>query len=219
MWNPFALPGRRQAADRVPPHQRLTDGFPILHEGTPPTLDLATWDLRVWGEVEAERRFSFHELAALPQRRLVNDFHCVTGWTKLDNVWEGLLFRDLAPLLGIKPEARFVAVYGHLGEDPYGFMANVPLAALLDADVMLATAHNGAPLNVAHGWPLRLVVPKRYAWKSVKWVRGLELLAEDRPGYWESRGYHANAEPFAEERFATSQKPVERMKMRGKDHT
>lgn len=206
-------------ARRLPPGQRVAEGFPILHDGEVPNLDLATWDLRVWGEVGQERRFDWDALMALPQTRLVTDFHCVTRWTKFDNEWEGVRFSDLVAAIDLLPEARFVMAYGHLNDDPLGYSANVPLDVLMEPDVLLAHSHNGKPLTPDHGWPLRLMVPSRYAWKSTKWLRGLAFLAHDRLGYWEERGYHNRAEPFAEERFATQERPEHRMHVRGKDFT
>lgn len=209
-----------ELAERLPPNQVPAAGFPILHVGETPALDTAHWDLRVWGLVTGpERRFSWDEILALPQTVLTTDFHCVTRWTKFDNHWQGVRFRDFVAHVGVAPEARHVVVYGHLESDPYGYDANIPLAVLMEPDVLLATHHNGAPLTPDHGWPLRLVVPARYAWKSVKWVRGIEFRAEDRHGYWEERGYHNRAEPFAEERFAAQERPLERMTVHGKDDT
>lgn len=208
-----------ELAHRLPPNQQLTDGFPILHEGLTPEIDLATWDLRVWGLVEGERRFGWDEIMALPQITLTNDFHCVTGWSKFDNQWQGVRFRDFVVEAKPKPEARYVMIYGHLGTDPYGYDTNLPLATLMDDDVLLAHSHNGRPLTPEHGFPLRLVVPKRFAWKSAKWLRGFEFMADDLRGYWENRGYHNRAEPFAEERYASQERPEERMHVRGKDHT
>jgi DMSO/TMAO reductase YedYZ molybdopterin-dependent catalytic subunit len=221
MWNPFGSSAKLspELAARVPPNQRLTDGFPILHEGAVPELSPANWDLRIWGLVAREQRLSWADFMALPQTKLVSDFHCVTGWSKLDNVWEGVRFSELAARVGVKPEARFVVAYGQRDDDPLGYDTNLPLSALMDDDVLLARAHNGRPLTPEHGYPVRLVVPKRYAWKSAKWLRGLEFLAEDRRGYWEVRGYHNQAEPFAEERYASQERPEERMHVRGKDHS
>ena len=204
-------------AAHVPPQQHVEDDFPIVHEGDVPSIDLETWDLRVWGAVEAERRFSWKDLQALPQTRLQTALHCVTGWSKLDNQWEGVRFVDLLEAIGLRPEAAYVMAYGHLGDEAMGYGANLPLEVLRDEDVILAHRHNGRPLTPDHGWPLRLVVPKRYAWKSIKWLRGLEFLSQDRRGYWESRGYHANGDPFAEERYATREQPFILMHRHGSD--
>jgi DMSO/TMAO reductase YedYZ molybdopterin-dependent catalytic subunit len=205
--------------ERLPPGQTLSDGFPILHEGRPPSVDLATWDLRIFGEVEEELRLTWSGFQALPKIQLSSDFHCVTGWSKFDNVWEGVRMKEILKHVRLKPTARYCMIYGHLDDDPFGYSTNTSLDWLDDDSVLLATRHNCQDLTPDHGWPVRLVVPKLYAWKSVKWVRGFEFLAEDRRGYWETRGYHNQAEPFAEERYAHQERPKERMHVRGKDYT
>jgi len=183
--------------ERVPPGQRVTEKFPVLHYGSIPKSDPDTWDLRVFGLVEHPLTLSYTELLALPATRIVADIHCVTGWSKLDTVWEGVLFKDLMNLVKCKPEAKFVLVHCE-----QGFTTSAPLEVLMDEDVLLAYRYDDAPLTPEHGYPLRLVVPKRYLWKSAKWVRGLEFMAQDRLGFWESRGYHNNADPWKEERYA-----------------
>jgi DMSO/TMAO reductase YedYZ molybdopterin-dependent catalytic subunit len=190
---------RKESADqeRVPPGQRVTEKFPILHHGGIPRFDRQTWDLRVFGLVREPLALTYSEFVDLPTTRIVADIHCVTGWSKLDTVWEGVLLRELWGRVKAKPEARFVMVHCE-----QGFTTNVPLEVLLDDDVLLAYRYDDAPLSAEHGYPLRLVVPKRYFWKSAKWVRGLELMAEDRLGFWEVRGYHNNADPWKEERYA-----------------
>lgn len=214
--DPLAGGGGGPVTERVPPHQAVASGFPILHEGTVPTLDLKTWDLRVWG-LAGQRRFGWDDFMALPQSKVISDFHGVTGWTKLDNVWDGVLFADLLAALDVKPTARIVMAYGHMGDAPTGYFTNIPLEVLRSEDVILAHSHNGKPLEAAHGYPVRLVVPKRYGWKSVKWLRGLEFLAEDQPGYWEARGYHPNADPFTEERYTSDLPPRELHHRHGED--
>lgn len=208
-----------ELARRLPPGQTLTDGFPILHEGRPPAFDPKTWDLRFFGAVEAELRLGWDDFQALPKVRWTTDFHCVTRWSKFDNTWDGVAMREIFKLLRIKPEARHVMVYGHLDADPLGYTTNMDLSWLEVDDVMLAFGHNSQDLTPDHGWPLRLVVPKLYAWKSVKWVRAFEFLSRDRRGYWEMRGYHNQAEPFAEERYSHQERPEQRMHVRGKDYT
>jgi DMSO/TMAO reductase YedYZ molybdopterin-dependent catalytic subunit len=183
--------------DRVPPGQRVTEKFPVLHYGGIPRFDRQTWDLRVFGLVEEPLSLTYDQFLELPTTRIVADIHCVTGWSKLDTVWEGVLFRELWDRVGGKPEARFVMVHCE-----QGFTTNVPLEVLLDDDVLLAYRYDDAPLTAEHGYPLRLVVPKRYFWKSAKWVRGLEFMAEDHLGFWEVRGYHNNADPWKEERYS-----------------
>lgn len=210
--------GGGPVAERVPPHQQVAAHFPILHEGPAPVIDQQHWDLTVWGLAD-ERRFTWDDLMAMPQSKIYADFHGVTGWTKLDNAWEGVRFVDFVKALGVRPEARYVMAYGHLGDDPRGYDTNIPLDVLMDADVLLAHSHNGKPLTADHGAPLRLVVPKRYGWKSAKWLRGLEFMAENRPGYWERRGYSNEADPFAETRYATNQPPREPHHRHGQDDT
>ena len=182
---------------RVPPGQRVTEKFPVLHYGSIPRFDPRTWDLKVFGLVEEPLTLSYEQLLELPTTRIVADIHCVTGWSKLDTVWEGVPFQQLLKLVQPKPEAEFVMVHCE-----QGFTTNVPLDVVMDDDVLLAYRYDDAPLTAEHGYPLRLVVPKRYFWKSAKWVRGLDLMARDRLGFWESRGYHNNADPWKEERYA-----------------
>lgn len=187
-----------ELAHRIPPGQTLTDRFPILHEGEVPKYDLKDWSLRVFGEVEQERTFTFDELLELPQSSIVRDIHCVTRWSKLDTEWEGIRFSDFMPLLGVKREAQYVMI--HADED---YDTNLPLKDLLRDDVLLAHRFEGEPLTDKHGWPLRLVVPHLYFWKSAKWIRGIEFMREDRPGFWERNGFHNEADPFREERFSS----------------
>jgi DMSO/TMAO reductase YedYZ molybdopterin-dependent catalytic subunit len=184
-------------SDRVPPGQRLTDKFPVLHYGTIPQFDRGTWDLKIFGMVEEPLTLTYGQFLELPTTRIVADIHCVTTWSKLDTVWEGVLFRELMTSVELDPEARFVMVHCE-----QGFTTNLPLGVLLDDDVLLAYRYDDKPLTPEHGYPLRLVVPKKYFWKSAKWVRGLELMAQDRLGFWEVRGYHNNADPWKEERYS-----------------
>lgn len=181
----------------LPPRQRAIESLPVLHQGGIPEFDPRTWAFRVWGLVERPLRLAYDELRALPAKEVVADVHCVEGWSVLDTRWEGVAPGELLRTAKPKPEARFVLVHCE-----GGYTTNLPLEALLGDDVVLAWRLNGEELSPEHGWPLRLVVPSRYFYKSAKWVRGLELLAEDRPGYWEQRGYHWNADPWKEERFA-----------------
>ncbi len=186
---------RIRSAGRLPPNQALTRKFPVLHYGAIPPFNPATWDLRVFGEVEGEQRWSWPQFTAIPTVTLTVDIHCVTGWSKFDTVWEGPRFRDFMTLFAVRPGAKFVIVHAD-----GGYTTNLPLDVLLDDDVLLAWKYNGQPLEPEHGCPLRLVVPKRYFWKSAKWVRGLEFSLEDRPGFWERAGYHNEGDPFKEER-------------------
>ena len=182
--------------DRVPPGQRVTEGWPVLSYGGTPRIDLKDWRFAMAGLVEREVSLNWEEFSALPQVSLANDIHCVTGWSKLDNEWAGVRFRDVAALAQPKPEARHVMVhcYG-------GYTTNVPLDDLMGDEVLFAHTHNGKPIEPAHGGPLRLVVPHLYFWKSAKWARGLLFMADERPGFWEMYGYHIRGDPWNEERY------------------
>jgi DMSO/TMAO reductase YedYZ molybdopterin-dependent catalytic subunit len=181
---------------RLPPGQYLTEKWPVLHAGTVPKTDLATWDFRVFGEVENPITLSWEEFTALPAREITTDIHCVTRWSRFDTSFKGVHWSELAKLVLPKPGARFVVAYAE-----QGFTANVPLAALEEEDALLAYDADGEPLTPEHGWPLRLVIPKRYFWKSAKWLRGIELLDHDQPGFWERLGYHNDADFWKEERY------------------
>ena len=188
------------AEERVPPGQYVTEKFPVLHYGSVPEYtDLEkTWDLRVWGEIEAPKQFSFAEFRALPTKTLVTDIHCVTRWSKLDTEWEGVPFRTfLEHIPPLKPSAQHV-----LAHCEQGFTANIPLEVLMDEDVLLAYHYDGKELDPEHGFPLRLLVPKKYFWKSAKWLRGLEFLSQDKLGFWERYGYNNSADPWKEERYS-----------------
>jgi DMSO/TMAO reductase YedYZ molybdopterin-dependent catalytic subunit len=182
--------------DRLPPGQYLTEKWPVLHAGTVPDTDLATWDFRVFGEVESPLTLSWDEFAALPTREITTDIHCVTRWSRFDTSFKGVHWSELAKVVKPKPSARYVLA--HAEQD---FTANVPLAALEDEEALLAYEADGEPLTPEHGWPLRLVIPKRYFWKSAKWLRGIELLDHDEPGFWERLGYHNEADYWKEERY------------------
>ena len=186
------------AEGRLPPGQALTLKWPVLHYGSVPRFDPARWEFQVRGLVEAPLRFTWAEFNALPRTRVTSDFHCVTRWSRFDNHWEGVAFRELLGRVKLKPRAGYVLV---LAEQ--GFTANVPLADLDRENVLFATHHEGAPLAPDHGYPLRLIVPHLYAWKSVKWVRGIEFLDHDAPGFWEQNGYHMYGDPWKEQRFDT----------------
>jgi DMSO/TMAO reductase YedYZ molybdopterin-dependent catalytic subunit len=181
---------------RLPPGQYLTEKWPVLHAGTVPQTDLARWDFKVFGEVEDPVTLTFVGLMALPQTEVTVDIHCVTRWSRFDTNFNGVHWRELAKLVKPKPSARFVLAHAE-----HGFTANLPLEALEDDDSLIAWEADGAPLEPEHGWPLRLVVPSRYFWKSAKWLRGLELLAEDQPGFWERYGYHNEADYWKEQRY------------------
>ncbi len=180
----------------VPSGQYVTEKFPVLTFGPNPRIDLSTWRFRVFGLVDSEATLDWEEFKALGETTVEAPFHCVTQWSKMENTWEGVPFSVVMDLVTPKPEATHVMVhcYG-------GYTANLALDVVQDDDVLFAYRHDGEPLTVDHGGPLRLVVPKRYGWKSAKWVNGLELMAKDAPGFWEARGYHMNGDPLKEERF------------------
>lgn len=188
---------RSEIAERVPPGQAVTDKFPVLTYGGTPSFDPKTWDFKLWGAVEKPVTLTYEQFMSLPKVQVTADFHCVTQWSRLNNVWEGVSIEEVMRLITLKPEAKYVLI--HADED---YTTNLPLKVLLDNDVLFAHKHDGKDLEPAHGWPLRLVVPKRYAWKSAKWVRGLEFIDQNIPGFWEMNGYHNDGDPFKEERFS-----------------
>jgi DMSO/TMAO reductase YedYZ molybdopterin-dependent catalytic subunit len=185
------------ADDRVPPGQFLTEKFPVLHYGSVPIYaNLDNWDFRVFGLVEEPLRFTWEEFTRLPTSAQTVDIHCVTRWSKLDTTWTGVPWRELAKRIKVKPEATHVMAHCE-----HGFTTNVGLDVLDDDDTMLAYEYEGKPLDPEHGYPLRLLVPKKYFWKSAKWLRGIEFMAGDRPGFWERNGYHMEGDPWREQRF------------------
>jgi DMSO/TMAO reductase YedYZ molybdopterin-dependent catalytic subunit len=190
------LPGENQD-ERVPPGQFLTDRFPVLTYGSTPHYEnLHGWDLRIFGLVDTEKRYSWGDLMAMPTNVQTVDIHCVTRWSKLDTTWTGIPWRQFVAELGVKPEATHVMVHCE-----QGYTTNVSLEILDDDDTMLAYLYEGKPLEPDHGYPMRLLVPKKYFWKSAKWIRGFEFMAGDRPGFWERHGYHMEGDPWLEERF------------------
>ncbi len=183
---------------RLPPGQYITEKWPVLHAGDVPSYpDLSAWTLRVFGEIERELELSWEELNRLPQTSNTQDIHCVTRWSRFDMRFEGVHWLELAKLAQPKPAARFVVAHAE-----QGFTSNVPLSFLEADDALLATRANGEPLAPEHGYPLRLVIPSKYFWKSAKWLRGIELTSVDRPGFWERYGYHNDADPWREERYS-----------------
>jgi len=187
---------REDGRPRLPPGQRLTDGWPVLHYGSIPNVDLASWELKIFGLVEEEQTLSWDDFMALPQEHSRSDMHCVTTWSRYDNDWVGVPFADLQALVKAKPEAKYVIFHSY-----GGYTTNVPLSELQDRENMLVHTHNGEPLTPEHGWPLRGLVPELYLWKSAKWIRGVEFVAQDRPGFWEMYGYHMHGDPWTEERY------------------
>ncbi len=185
-----------QAAHRLPPGQVLTEKWPVLHNGDVPEFEPARWDFRVDGLVEHPLRFSWEEFQKLPRTSIHTDLHCVTRWSRFDTVLEGVAFKTIYELARPRPQARFVMAVAE-----QGFTANIPLDDLLRDNVLLATRADGAALTPEHGSPVRLVVPHLYLWKSAKWLRGLEFMAADHPGFWERNGYHIYGDPWKEQRF------------------
>jgi DMSO/TMAO reductase YedYZ molybdopterin-dependent catalytic subunit len=196
--SPLVSPDVRRE-QRVPPHQALTRKWPVLHAGSTPSFDRAHWTFHIFGQVEKPWECDYEAFLALPPIEVLADMHCVTRWSKLDNLWEGVSTREIFSHVQAKPSARFVLVHCE-----HGFTTNLPLDDFLQNDCLFAWKHNGQDLEPDHGYPLRLVVPRLYAWKSAKWVRGIELMDHDRAGFWENwehGGYHMRGDPWKEERF------------------
>lgn len=188
-----------QRPSRIPPRQSLTRKWPVLHYGSTPAFDRASWTFHLFGLVEAPWQCTYDEFLGLPRVQVHADMHCVTRWSTLDNIWEGVATKDVLSKVKVKPEANFVMVHCE-----HGFTTNLPLNDFLGEDCLFAWRHHGRDLEPDHGYPLRLVVPRLYAWKSAKWVRGIELMAADKPGFWEEfahGGYHMRGDPWLEERF------------------
>jgi DMSO/TMAO reductase YedYZ molybdopterin-dependent catalytic subunit len=186
-----------RAAGRLPPGQSLTLKWPILQYGPVPRFDPLRWDFQILGLVDRPVKLSWEEFGRLPQITVVADMHCVTRWSRFDNRWEGMAAAEVMKLVNVKAEARHVMVHAE-----NGYTANLPLEDLLRPTSLFALRHDGEALTAEHGYPLRLVVPQLYAWKSVKWVRGIELLDRVSPGFWEQNGYHIYGDPFREQRFS-----------------
>jgi DMSO/TMAO reductase YedYZ molybdopterin-dependent catalytic subunit len=186
----------RAVADRLPPGQYLTQKWPVLHYGSVPKVDLATWDFRVTGLVEEPLTLTWGELQRLPRKTVESDVHCVTRWSLLDSTWEGIPVSAILDLVRLKPEATHVMVHAEAG-----YTTNLSLDDLRRDANMLVDRRNGEPISPEHGWPLRLFVPHLYFWKSAKWVRGFEVRHGDAPGFWEGFGYHMRGDPWQEERY------------------
>lgn len=189
-----------EVQDRIPPGQYLTEKFPVLHYGDVPhyTNLEETWDLRIWGEIAEPKRFSFAEFRALPTITITTDIHCVTRWSKLDTTWTGVQFKELLNHIPpLSADARFLVFHCE-----QGFTANVPIEIMMDDGAMLAYRYDSQELTPDHGFPLRSLVPHKYFWKSAKWLRGIEILKEDRYGFWERYGYNNDADPWKEERYS-----------------
>jgi len=183
-------------ADRLPPGQRLVQDFPVLDLGVQPEVNPANWRLRIEGLVMAPVRLTLEEFLDLPQEERVNDIHCVTQWSRYDNIWRGVPVTALLEMARVKDEARFVSLTSY-----DGYTTNLALEDFARPENLFAHSWSGMPLERQHGGPVRLVVPHLYFWKSPKWVTRIELLRDDRPGFWEVRGYHNRGDPWMEERY------------------
>lgn len=181
--------------NRIPPGQKLTEKFPVLHYGEVPKFDSAKWKFSITGLVNKETELSWAQFTALKKVKVFSDIHCVTTWSKLNNRWEGPSAATIKELVEIKPNATYVVVHA-----AGGFTTNLPVADFFEPDVLFALNYEGQPLTPSHGFPVRLVVPQLYFWKSAKWVTGVEFVEKDQPGFWESAGYHNHGDPWKEER-------------------
>ena len=194
--------------NRLPPGQSVTQKFPVLHYGPTPKTDLSTWDLKVFGLVEEEKVWTWDEFNQLPRTSLTMDIHCVTRWSKFDTDWEGISLKTLVDEGIIRPKAEANYIVQHCEQ---GYTTNLPLEAMLQDNVLMATHYNGEPVPLEHGWPLRVVVGSyadrseewsAYFWKGGKWLRALEFRSTDQPGFWERNGYHNEADPWKEQRHS-----------------
>lgn len=187
---------RADGVDRLPAGQYLTKKWPVLTYESTPRFDATAYRFKVWGEVAEPFELTWEELLALPRTSLTTDFHCVTTWSRYDNAWEGVHIREILRRAKPTADAHYVMEHSFTG-----YTTNIPLSALDDDDVMIVFKHDGADLEPEHGGPVRLLVPKLYAYKSAKWLSGLEFMPKDRPGFWEIRGYSNSADPWKEERY------------------
>lgn len=187
----------RTPAERTPPGQILTRDWPVLHYGSVPRISLDTWRFRIFGLVEEELSLTYQDFMQMERSVVDCDIHCVTHWSRLDNRFEGVRFTEVMKRIKVRPEAKYLLFHAE-----GGWTTNLPLADLLRDDVLFAWRWNGQDLTPEHGWPMRTVVPHLYFWKSAKWVKGMEFLAQDRPGFWERNGYHMYGDPFREQRYS-----------------
>ena len=183
-----------QRENRVPPNQKSVKKLPVLHYGPIPSFDEESWDLEIFGQVKKAKKYKYQEMINLEKSEVFCDIHCVTTWSKLNTTWAGILVTDLLKEIELLPEAKFVVIHAE-----HGFTTNMALQDFLSQDVILATELDGEQLSPKHGFPLRLVVPKLYFWKSAKWIRKIEFTSENRRGFWERNGYHDHGDPWSEE--------------------
>ncbi|AJC26254.1 sulfite oxidase-like oxidoreductase [Bacillus velezensis] len=193
----FGKTRQTKQSKRIPPNQNVTTKFPVLHAGNVPYYeDMSKWNLQVYGLVDRPMLLSFEDIKAFPEAEVKNDIHCVTGWSRLDNIWQGIRAKDIAEKAGVHKEAGFVILHAE-----EGWTANLPLSDFTRETSLLAYAYNGEPLTPEHGYPLRGVFPHLYFWKSAKWLRGIQFTKENHPGFWEKNGYHMRGDPWKNERF------------------
>ncbi|UUI52073.1 sulfite oxidase-like oxidoreductase [Bacillus velezensis] len=193
----FEKTKQTKQSERIPPNQNVTTKFPVLHAGNVPYYeDMSKWNLQVYGLVDRPMLLSFEDIKSFPEAEVKNDIHCVTGWSRLDNIWQGIRAKDIAEKAGVHKEAGFVILHAE-----EGWTANLPLSDFARETSLLAYAHNGEPLTPEHGYPLRGVFPHLYFWKSAKWLRGIQFTKENHPGFWEKNGYHMRGDPWKNERF------------------
>ncbi|MGA3761355.1 sulfite oxidase-like oxidoreductase [Bacillus velezensis] len=193
----FGKTKQTKQSERIPPNQNVTTKFPVLHAGNVPYYeDMSKWNLQVYGLVDRPILLSFEDIKSFPEAEVKNDIHCVTGWSRLDNIWQGIRAKDIAEKAGVHKEAGFVILHAE-----EGWTANLPLSDFARETSLLAYAHNGEPLTPEHGYPLRGVFPHLYFWKSAKWLRGIQFTKENHPGFWEKNGYHMRGDPWKNERF------------------
>lgn len=183
--------------ERLPPGQARTRKWPVLDAHGTPAVSTQSWRLRVFGLVESPYSLGWEEFRSLPRVKVFADMHCVTRWSRLGNLWEGVATGELLRRAGVLPTARFAILHGY----DHGWTTNLPLEDFLAEDALLADLHDGEPIHADHGGPVRAIVPRLYAWKSAKWISGIELAENDRPGYWERAGYHSHGDPWTEERM------------------
>jgi len=183
-------------SQRIPPGQKLTEKFPVLTYGDIPDIQTKDWTFTIEGLVKVKAIYNWNEIMSIEQIALTKDFHCVTQWSRLDNIWEGIKVKDLINKAGLLPNAKFALIYCY-----GGYTTNLPTKVLLDEDVLLAHKHDGNALLPEHGGPIRLIVPKLYAWKSAKWIKGIKLIETEELGFWENLGYHSYGDPWKEQRF------------------
>jgi DMSO/TMAO reductase YedYZ molybdopterin-dependent catalytic subunit len=183
-------------SQRIPPGQKLTEKFPVLTYGDIPDIQTKDWTFTIEGLVKVKTIYNWNEMMSIEQIALTKDFHCVTQWSRLDNIWEGIKVKDLINKAGLLPNGKFALIYCY-----GGYTTNLPTKVLLDEDVLLAHKHDGNALLPEHGGPIRLIVPKLYAWKSAKWIKGIKLIETEELGFWENLGYHSYGDPWKEQRF------------------